>query len=225
MRTLNFNCALITGGSGGIGRAMAEYLISQNKKVIIAGRTKSTLQSTAREIGAAAYYVLDTGRPDAIPGLIVQTTEVHPDLDCLIDNAGVQRPLQVLEMKAGAVSGEGGSGDRWERMGAVVMNVSSVPGYIPISVIKPGVQRDKSVAVVEIAPPMVATNLHRERTDPDDKKKEKNPNALSVDEFMESVIRESKEGKDVIGAGMSEKVVERWYNEFGGDYEKAVGTK
>jgi len=32
MRTLDFNCALITGGSGGIGRAMAEYLIFQNKR-------------------------------------------------------------------------------------------------------------------------------------------------------------------------------------------------
>jgi NAD(P)-dependent dehydrogenase (short-subunit alcohol dehydrogenase family) len=31
-KTLSFNCAIITGGSGGIGKAMAEYFISQGKK-------------------------------------------------------------------------------------------------------------------------------------------------------------------------------------------------
>lgn len=68
--------------------------------------------------------------------------------------------------------------------------------------------RDTNIKVVEIALPTVATNLHRERTDPDDNKKEKNPNALSVDEFMNFVIRGWKKDRDVIGAGMSEKVVE-----------------
>ena len=39
-KTLSFKCALITGGGGGIGKAMAETLISMGKKVIIAGRTE-----------------------------------------------------------------------------------------------------------------------------------------------------------------------------------------
>lgn len=43
------------------------------------------------------------------------------------------------------------------------------------------------IRVVEIAPPTVATDLHREREDPDDNKKERNPDALSVEEFVEEV--------------------------------------
>jgi short-subunit dehydrogenase len=61
-----FNTAVITGGGGGIGKAMAKYLIEQKKKVIIVGRTESTLQQTAKEIGAAGYYILDTGAIDTV---------------------------------------------------------------------------------------------------------------------------------------------------------------
>jgi NADP-dependent 3-hydroxy acid dehydrogenase YdfG len=61
-KTLSFNCALITGGGGGIGRAVAECLISIGKKVIIVRRTESNLQTASKELGhGTSYYVLDTG--------------------------------------------------------------------------------------------------------------------------------------------------------------------
>src|SRR5690242_16832269 len=94
---LAFNCAVITGGGGGIGRALAEYLISKGKKVLIAGRTEANLITTAKEIGAAGYYVLDTGKTDDIPAFVKKITSEHPELDCLINNAGVQRPIEVLK--------------------------------------------------------------------------------------------------------------------------------
>jgi short-subunit dehydrogenase involved in D-alanine esterification of teichoic acids len=56
-----FNTVVVTGGGGGVGKAMAEFLISRKKRVIIVGRTESNLQATAKEIGATSYYVLDTG--------------------------------------------------------------------------------------------------------------------------------------------------------------------
>jgi len=86
-------------------------------------------------------------------------------------------------------------------------------------------QAGTNIRVIEIAPPSVGTDLHRERKDPDDNKKDKNPAALSVEEFMEDVVESWNADKDVIGAGPSQKVVERWYGEFGGDYEKAAGKK
>lgn len=83
-------------------------------------------------------------------------------------------------------------------------------------------ERGKNIKVVEIAPPTVATDLHRERSNPDDNKKENNPNALSVEEFME-FVREGLEGdRDTIGAGMSVEVVEKWFGTFGESYEKAA---
>lgn len=84
-------------------------------------------------------------------------------------------------------------------------------------------QGGANIRVIEIAPPSVGTDLHRERKDPNDNKKDKNPAALSVEEFMSDVIEAWKVDKDTIGAGPSQKVVDRWYSEFGGDYAKAAG--
>jgi len=79
--------------------------------------------------------------------------------------------------------------------------------------------------VIEIAPPTVSTDLHRERKDPNDNKKDKNSAALSVHEFMKEVAQSLESNKDYTGAGPSQKVLDRWYGEFGTDYDKAAGKK
>ncbi|KAF2489191.1 NAD(P)-binding protein, partial [Lophium mytilinum] len=252
---LNFSTVLITGGAGGIGRALATHFISTGKKVIIAGRTASSLKTTASEIGAAAYYVLDTGDTASIPSFIATLVKEHPDLDCLINNAGVQRPLQVLEdtpedflKKADAEIDINIRGPlhlalgllphfrgKKEGGGATIVNVSSVLGFVPFSVINPVYNGTKAwlhfwsvnlrsqlegtgVRVVEIAPPMVATDLHREREDPDDNKKEKNQATLEVGEFVREVVGRWEEGEETISAGMGVEIVGRWEEEFGGRY-------
>ncbi|MCJ1397558.1 hypothetical protein MMC11_000752 [Xylographa trunciseda] len=251
-----FSCALVTGGGGGLGYAMAEYLISKGKTVIIAGRTEETLKNAASKLGhKTAYYVLDTGKIDAIPSFVERLTKEHPEVDCLINNAGVQRPLDINEFSLEKADQEIDINIRGpmhlairllphfknKEQGAVIMNVSSVLGFIPISVINPVYNGTKAwvhfwsmnmrtqlketkVKIVEIVPPTVSTDLHRERADPDDNKKEKNKSALSVEEFMADLTKGWEEGKEVIGAGMAAKVVERWYGEFGGDYSKVAGT-
>lgn len=81
----------------------------------------------------------------------------------------------------------------------------------------------QNIRVIEIAPPTVSTDLHRERKDPSDNKKDKNASALGVDEFLDQIVEGWKNEKDTIGAGPSSAVVERWFNEFGPDYKKAAG--
>jgi short-subunit dehydrogenase involved in D-alanine esterification of teichoic acids len=261
---LSFTCALITGGGGGIGKALAQYLISKNIKVLIAGRTGSKLASTAKEIGAAGYYVLDTGKIADIPDFIKKVTSEHPELDCLVNNAGVQRPLKIVDMdpsdflsKADQEIDINIRGPMHLTLGllphfktkefATIINISSVLGYIPFSVINPVYNGTKAwlhfwsmnlrtqlaqaglgskIRVVEIAPPTVETDLHRERGDPDDNKKANSPDALSVEEFMEEVRRRLEKGEETIGAGMSAGVVEKWEGAFGGVYrEKGEGKK
>ena len=267
---MDFQCALVTGGGGGIGKELSKYLISKGKKVLIAGRTESTLQSTAREIGAAAYYVLDTGAISDIPRFVQTVTAEHPELDCLVNNAGVQRPLEVLKQDADDFLSKADNeininirGPMHLAVGllphlkskphALVVNVSSVLGFVPFSIINPVYNGTKawlhfwsmnlryvpvkptdgpdksqryscsyrtqlkgtSVRVVEIAPPTVATDLHREREDPDDNKKHNNPKALSVEEFMDEVARKWEQGEETIGAGMGADLVSKWFNTFG----------
>lgn len=252
---LDFNTALVTGGGGGIGKAIASYFVSQGKKVIIAGRTEDNLKSAVQDLGKnATYYVLDTGKTGSLSEFIKKITKEHPDLDCLVNNAGVQRPLDVNNLspeeflqKADQEIAININGPMHLAIGllphfrskrsAVVMNVSSVLGYLPSSIINPVYNGTKAwvhffsmnlrtqlkgsnVRVVEIAPPQVSTDLHRERENPDDNK---GPEAMSVEQFMDDVVASWKKGEETIGAGPSKGVVGRWYGEFGEDYEKAAG--
>ncbi|KAL4968305.1 putative short-chain dehydrogenases/reductase [Aspergillus stella-maris] len=263
MSLLSFSCALVTGGGGGLGKAIAAYLLSKGKKVIIAGRTESNLRATAEEIGATDYFVLDTGVVDRIPDFIAKITAKYPDLDCLVNNAGVQRPLSVLNdepseflAKADQEIDINVRGPmhltlgllkhfKSKPNGAVVMNVSSILAFVPLSVINPVYNGTKAwlhfwsmtlrtqlahggyekIKVVEIAPPSVGTDLHRDREDPDDNKKHKNPNALTVDEFMESVSDGLENGDTIIAPGMSKEFVDLWYKDFGEAYERWTGVR
>lgn len=261
-KVLDFKCALITGGAGGIGRAMAEYFISKNKKVIIAGRTESKLQKTSEELGNIPYYILDTADTTTIEDFVQKLTREHSDIDCLVNNAGVQRPLDVNKMNSEEFLSKADNelhtnifgpmhltlnllphlkAHSAAGTGAVIMNVSSVLGISPISIVNPvyngskawlhfwtmnlrtQLEKDRTdVRVVEIVPPSVGTDLHRERENPDDNKKEKGADALTIGEFMAEVAEQLEEDKEVISAGMGKELVGRWYGQFGEDYEKAA---
>lgn len=257
--TLNFKCAVITGGGGGIGKAIAQYFIAKGKKVLLAGRTESNLQTSAKEIGAAGYYVLDTGKVADIPAFVKKITAEHPELDCVVNNAGVQRPLEVVKdqdflSKADQEIDINIRGPMHLALGllphlqtkpaALVINVSSVLGFVPFSVINPVYngtkawlhfwsmnlrtqlrQSGSNVRVVEIAPPMVATDLHRERENPDDNKKHVNSNTLTVEEFMEEISKKLENGDEMITAGMGNGLVDKWYDAYGERYEEASGGK
>ncbi|KAI1505166.1 NAD(P)-binding protein [Biscogniauxia marginata] len=252
-QNMDFKCALVTGGGGGIGKALAKYFISKDKKVLIAGRTESNLQSTAKEIGAAGYYVLDTGSISKIPNFIKRITAEHPELDCLVNNAGVQRPLDVKNQDAEYLLSKADQeidinirGPLHLAVGllphlrskphALIVNVSSVLGFVPFAIVNPVYNGTKGwlhlwsmnlrsqlkgtvVRVVEIAPPTVATDLHRDRENPDDNKKENNPSALSVDEFMEEVSGKLESGAETIGAGIAADIIDKWYGALGDNYK------
>ncbi|KXJ90262.1 short-chain dehydrogenase [Microdochium bolleyi] len=263
---MDFKCALVTGGGGGIGRALSEYFISKSVKVILVGRTESNLQSTAKEIGAAAYYVLDTGNTAAIPEFVARVTREHPEIDCLVNNAGIQRPLDATKDDAETflekadkeidvnIRGpmhlalhflphfRGKQGGQPQP--CTIMNVSSGLGFVPFSIINPVYNGTKAwvhfwslnlrtqlgkqggglehVRVVEIVPPMVESDLHREREDPDDNKKKNNNMALTMAEFMKDVTQGLEGGKTTVGAGMALKSIEKWEGAFGGMYEDAA---
>ena len=134
---------------------MAADLVKRGKKVIIAGRTRDKLEKAAKEIGATAFYTLDTGDVASIPSFIDQIVKDHPDLDCLINNAGVQRPFQIMGPDYGFdlssadqeidinIRGPmhlavGLIDKHFKKLdGAVLIFVSSVLGFSPFSVVNP----------------------------------------------------------------------------------------
>ncbi|CAH0058090.1 unnamed protein product [Clonostachys solani] len=256
---IKFNCALVTGGAGGIGKAIAEYLISKGTRVLLAGRTESNLKETAQLIGAAGYYVVDTGKINALSPFMAKITTEHPDLDCLVNNAAVQRVLDIsndaeyLE-KADEEIDINIRGPMHLSIGllphfrtkpsAMIINVSSVLGFIPFSVVNPVYNATKAfvhfwtmnlrtqiaregsnIRVVEIVPPMVATDLHRDRENPDDNKKEFSPHTLTVEEFMATIVPKLEAGETLITAGIGEQVVGGWNDAFGQRYLQMTGGK
>ncbi|MGH3855676.1 MAG: SDR family NAD(P)-dependent oxidoreductase, partial [Pseudonocardiaceae bacterium] len=81
---------LITGGSRGIGRAVAARFASHGDEVIVTGRDADTLTATAKDIGARAL-TCDATRPADIA---VLAREVGPELDVLVNMAGGNTDLQ-----------------------------------------------------------------------------------------------------------------------------------
>jgi 3-oxoacyl-[acyl-carrier protein] reductase len=79
---------LVTGGSSGIGKATAKLLIEKGGKVAITGRSKSRLESAAKEISAYPINA-DAANEKDIKRTFTEFNKKFNKLDCLINNAGV----------------------------------------------------------------------------------------------------------------------------------------
>jgi short-subunit dehydrogenase len=84
--------AVVTGGSAGLGRAIASELARNKAHVVIAARTADKLEVAARELSAAGAEVLavpaDVTRQADIDRLFGKTIERFGRLDALVNNAG-----------------------------------------------------------------------------------------------------------------------------------------
>lgn len=106
-KILDFQCAVITGGGGGLGFAIAEYFIKLGKKVIIIGRTESKLQEASKKLGhGTTYYTLDTGDTVATETVSKKIISEHGEVDCICLNAGVQTPLDINSLDLAKVDTE-----------------------------------------------------------------------------------------------------------------------
>jgi uncharacterized oxidoreductase len=80
---------LITGGSAGIGRALAEAMHRDGAKIIITGRREDALRAVADANPGMAWAVLDMTDADAIAAFAAQVTRDHPALNAIIHTAGI----------------------------------------------------------------------------------------------------------------------------------------
>ena len=85
--------AIVTGASKGIGKAIASAFTAAGAKVVLAARTRETLEQVAsdlRENGAEAVAVpTDVTDVDAVQRLIERTLDVYQSVDILVNNAGI----------------------------------------------------------------------------------------------------------------------------------------
>lgn len=90
--------ALVTGGSEGIGRGIAEALVAEGAQVVITGRRRDLLVETAGTLGVD-FVVADVGVEADAVRTVAEVVEKHGRLDLLVNNAGFGRFGPLVEME------------------------------------------------------------------------------------------------------------------------------
>ncbi len=99
--TLDGKVAVITGGSKGIGKAIAFGLVAAGAKVVLAARTRETLEEVVTSLKESSSEALavptDVTDAAAVEGLVQRTLDVYERLDILVNNAGIGRFGPVVD--------------------------------------------------------------------------------------------------------------------------------
>ena len=100
MFDLSNKCALVTGASGGIGKAIAQALHAQGATVALHGTRLPVLKELAHELGERAIpLAANLGDAESLAGLPKAAEEAMGQVDILINNAGITRDNLAMRMK------------------------------------------------------------------------------------------------------------------------------
>src|SRR5579862_6596566 len=103
-RCLEDKVAIITGGSQGLGVAIARKYLEAGASVVLCARNAALLEQVAADLdplrSAAQRLVAipaDVAKPDAVEALVREATQRLGRLDILVNNAGVYGPKGAIE--------------------------------------------------------------------------------------------------------------------------------
>lgn len=182
------NTILITGSTAGIGLGLALRFHQAGNKVIIAGRRKALLQQIAADYPGIDAIELDVADAKSIVQASELVAERYPDLNVVINNAGIMLPENVLDADSLATAENTVTTNllgtirmtyaflpQLAKKESVIINVSSALAFVPFplamtySATKAAVHSfteglrvqlaGTSVGVIELAPPGVRTTL------------------------------------------------------------------
>ncbi|MDE1766081.1 MAG: SDR family oxidoreductase [Thaumarchaeota archaeon] len=95
---LSGKVAIVTGGSRGIGKAVARIFTEEGADVVITAREDSRLQSTAKQLGVIGFAG-DVRREEDVENVVKKTLDKFARIDILVNNAGIfpeVRPLHEI---------------------------------------------------------------------------------------------------------------------------------
>ncbi|MDV3257643.1 MAG: SDR family NAD(P)-dependent oxidoreductase [Sphingomonas sp.] len=223
---LRENVILITGGGSGIGRALAHRLHDLGNQVIITGRRLEALEETRGDREEISVYPLDMNDPAAIEHFAVMLADRHPNLNVLVNNAGIMAhedislrrdlgdtermittnllgPIRLINALVEQLAA---------RPGSAIVNITSGLAFVPLpraatySATKAALhsytrslrrELHGKVNVIEIAPPAVRTELTPGQADREA--------YMPLDEFADEVI-ELWKARPTAGEIMVERV-------------------
>jgi len=224
MKTSN-NKILITGGGSGIGLALAERFVKENNTVIICGRRGAILKEAAGRIPSLLTITCDLSNESGREELFQWISENHPDLNVLVNNAGIQQWMSITDMdfyrrakEEIAINIEAPVHLTSLFLGLesldTVVNVTSGLSFTPLT--KTPVYsatkaffhsltlslrhllKERNIEVIELIPPALNTDLGG---------KGLHDHAPPVMEFIATAFEQLKQGKNEITFGFSEAMV------------------
>jgi uncharacterized oxidoreductase len=143
------NTILMTGGSSGIGQALAVALHTSGNQVIITGRRQQALEETVAAHPGMAFRVLDIMDAAAIRTFATDIVRDYPALNVLINNAGIMKAEDMLADPVDLTQAEAMIATNLlgpirltaallphlrARVAATVINVSSGLAFVPLAV-------------------------------------------------------------------------------------------
>lgn len=82
---------IITGGSSGIGKAIAQYFVGKGANIVITGRNQDKLERTIHELqtntGRIESFQMDVRNPEQVDRMVEFANSKFGTIDCLINNA------------------------------------------------------------------------------------------------------------------------------------------
>lgn len=139
--------AIVTGGSGGIGRATVELFVREGARVVIADVNDEQGESLAKELGdAAIYHRVDVSKAEEMKGLVDRAVTHFGGLNIMFNNAGIsgaQYPRFLDDDLAdfdrvvginlfGVMAGSRYAGKHMSKNGGgVIINNASIAGLLP----------------------------------------------------------------------------------------------
>jgi uncharacterized oxidoreductase len=218
------NTILVTGGASGIGLAFAERFLQAGNHIIVCGRRESKLAELKSRHPAIETRVCDVAEAGERESLAEWVTHRFPALDVLVNNAGIQRRVQIAAERDWAAT-------RLEiainfeaqvhltmlllpqlmkQSRSAILNVTSGLSFVPLAA-TPVYSATKaafhsftlslrhqlagtSVEVIEIIPPAVDTDLGGPGL---------HTFGVKIDEFADAAMKQLGEGSHEVSYGFS----------------------
>jgi len=219
---LSNNKILVTGGASGIGFGMAERFIKDNNTVIICGRRAEALKEAADKLPGVITKQCDLSDNAEREELFEWIQTEHPDLNVLVNNAGIQNWMDISDARFFERAKEEIVTNIEApihlttlflklRSAKTIMNVTSGLSFSPF--VKVPVYsatkaffhsftqslqvmlRSKNIEVIEVVPPALNTDLGG---------KGLHDAAPPVSDFIGSIFNQLKDGKTQLTFGASE---------------------